>query len=84
MKKNKNNFCSSIVWTNNNETINDLLEADNKTLSLILEKETHNRIGKIKNIISKQVFPLSAHLNSKFFEKKTIYIRGCSTFIPSQ
>ena len=74
MKKNKNNFCSSIVWTNNNETINDLLEADNKTLSLILEKETHNRIGKIKNIISKQVFPLSAHLNSKFFEKKTIYI----------
>ncbi len=74
MKKNKNNFCSSIVWTNNNEIVNDLLKVDNKLLSLILEKETQFKIGKINKIISKQTFPLSAHLNSKFFEKRTIYI----------
>ena len=31
-------------------------------------------IGEIKKIISKQIFPLSAHLNTKFYEKRTIYI----------
>ena len=31
-------------------------------------------MGDIKSIISKQLFPLSAHINTKFFEKRTIYI----------
>ena len=74
MKKNKNNFCSSLVWTNNNETVNDLMKVDNKTLGLILDKETQNSVGEIIKIISKQAFPLSAHVNSKFFEKRTLYI----------
>tara|TARA_B100000575_G_scaffold284330_1_gene278237 strand:+ start:490 stop:1671 length:1182 start_codon:yes stop_codon:yes gene_type:complete len=74
MKKEKKSFCSSIVWTNNNKFINSLSEMDEDKLISILNKETQNCIGNIKKIISRQVFPISAHLNSRFYEKKTIFI----------
>ena len=46
----------------------------NDTLELVLENETQNSVWKINQIYSKQVFKLNAHLNSKFFEERTIYI----------
>ncbi len=74
MQKNKNEFQSSIVWTNTNEFIDSLLSLDNNKIISILNGKIEGSVGKIKKIITKQTFPLNAHLNSKFFEKRTIYL----------
>ncbi len=74
MQKNKNGFQSSIVWTNTNEFIDSLLTLDDNKIISILNKKIKESIGEIKNIITKQTFPLKAHLNSKFFEKRIIYL----------
>ena len=70
MKKTNGEFCSSIVWTSKTQHIKDLLQMRNDKLALVLENETQSSVGKINQIYSKQVFPLNAHLNSKFFEEK--------------
>ena len=74
MQELNNNFRSSIVWTNNREYLEKLFDIDNKSLQLILGKETRNSVGKINKIITKQLFPLNAHLSSSFYENRTIYI----------
>ncbi len=74
MQKNKNEFQSSIVWTNTNEFINSLESLDDNKIISILNRKINGSIGKIKKIITKQTFPLRAHLNSKFFENRIIYL----------
>ncbi len=74
MQKTNNKFQSSIVWTNTNEFTNSLLSLDDNKIISILNKKIRGSIGEIKNIITKQTFPLKAHLNSKFFENKIIYL----------
>ena len=74
MQINKNGFQSSIVWTNTNEFINSLLSLDDAKIISILNENIRDSIGDIKKIITKQTFPLSAHLNCKFYENRTIYL----------
>ena len=74
MKKNNNKFQSSIVWTNTNEYINSLISLDDNKIISILNDKIKGSIGEINKIITKQTFPLKAHLNSKFFENKVIYL----------
>ena len=74
MKKNKDKFLSSIVWTNKNHFLNSLLSMSDVYIKKILDQNTHNCLGNIKEIITKQQFPLSAHLNSRLYEQKTIYV----------
>ncbi len=74
MQRDKNNFQSSIVWTNTNEFINSLISLDDNKIKSIINEKIKGSIGEIKKIITKQTFPLRAHLNSKFFENRTIYI----------
>jgi len=74
MQKNKNEFQSSIVWTNTNEFVDSLHSLDNNKIISILNKKIEGCVGEIKKIITKQTFPLNAHLNSKFVEKRTIYL----------
>ena len=74
MQKNKNKFQSSIVWTNTNEFIDSLLSLEDNKIISILNEKIKGSVGEIKKIITKQTFPLRAHLNSKFFEKKIIYL----------
>ncbi len=74
MQKIKNHFQSSIVWTNTNEFINSLFSLDDNKIISILNEKTQESIGGIKKIITKQIFPLTAHLNSKFFENRIIYL----------
>ncbi len=74
MQKNKNSFQSSIVWTNTNEFINSLISLDDNKIMSIINEKIKGSIGELKKIITKQTFPLSAHLNSKFFENRIIYI----------
>ena len=74
MKKINNKFCSSIVWTNDTEYLKNLLMVNEEKLKLILNNETQNCVGSVNKIISKQIFPITAHLNSKFYEKKTVFV----------
>jgi len=74
MQKNKNEFQSSIVWTNTTEFIDSFISLDDNKIITILNEKIKGSIGEIKKIITKQTFPLRAHLNSKFFEKRTIYL----------
>jgi len=74
MKKHKNYFQSSIVWTNTSDFIDSLISLDNNRVIAILNEKIKESIGKIEKIITKQSFPLTAHLNSKFFEKRIIYL----------
>ncbi len=74
MQRNKNNFQSSIVWTNTNEFINSLISLEDNKIKSIINEKIRGSIGEIKKIITKQTFPLSAHLNSRFFENRIIYI----------
>ena len=45
---------------------------DGKIINILNDKI--KSLGTIKKIISKQIFPLKAHLNSKFFEKRIVYL----------
>ncbi len=74
MQKINNNFTSSIVWTNKSDYLESLLELENNKLKKILSHETQNVVGDVKKIISKQIFPINAHLNTSFYENRTIYI----------
>tara|TARA_Y200000002_G_scaffold135071_1_gene111341 strand:- start:825 stop:2006 length:1182 start_codon:yes stop_codon:yes gene_type:complete len=74
MQKNNDKFQSSIVWTNTNEFIDSLFSLDDNKIISILNEKTKGSLGEIKKVITKQTFPLKAHLNSRFYEKKTIYL----------
>ncbi len=74
MQKSDGEFTSSIIWTNTNKYLNEISKLNNRMFVSLLIKQTQFSIGNIKRIINKQVFPLSAHLNSKFYNERTIYI----------
>ncbi len=74
MKKTNNSFTSSIVWTHDEEFIDALTKFDNDNIISILNKKSQYVVGHIKEIITRQSFPISAHINSKFYEHRTIYV----------
>ncbi len=74
MKRLNNNFQSSIVWTYQNNYLKELMKMDEQKIISILNAKTQLCVGNIIKINSKQIFPLTAHLNTKFSEEKTIYV----------
>ena len=75
MKKfKKNTFSSSLIWSHENEFINNLLNSKKKLLSLIIEEKIKDYVGSVVEIVDVQKFELSAHINSSFFEDRVIYL----------
>ncbi len=74
MQTEKENNLSSIVWTNTNEYMDEFIKLDEKYIIKILNDKISNYTGGVKKIYSKQLFALSAHINTKFYKNKTIYI----------
>ena len=70
----KSNFQSSLIWSNKKKFIGNLINSDKDTLIQVLHEKISEYLGEIVAINSKQMFPLSAHINKKFFEEKLIYI----------
>ncbi|MDC3131672.1 FAD-dependent monooxygenase [Pelagibacteraceae bacterium] len=68
------NFMSSIVWTNKRDYLEQITKLSDRKLISILDKESQYSVGKIKKIITKQIFSLTAHLNTSFYQDRTIYI----------
>ncbi len=74
MQKVNNTFVSSIVWTNDSGYLEQVHKTNNKNLLSILNQNTQHVIGNINKILTKQLFPITAHLNTSFFKQRTIYI----------
>ena len=74
MKFQNPNFVSSIVWTNEKNYLDQIMKLSNEKLISILNKESQYVVGKIKKILTKQSFHLTAHLNTKFYSERTIFI----------
>ncbi len=74
MQKENHNFYSSIVWTNENNYLEALIKENNKKVIEIINEKVYDLIGNILEIESKQIFKISAHINTKFYEKRTIYV----------
>ena len=68
------NFQSSLIWSNQANFLNLLIKSKNEMIKKILDEKIGTTIGSIKAVLSKQVFPLSSHINSRFYEKKLLYV----------
>ena len=68
------NFASSIVWTNERKYLNSISNLNNEKIISILNNYSQLAVGNIKHILSKQTFPLTAHLNTSFYHGRTIYV----------
>ena len=74
MLSDNNFYQSSIIWSNKESFVKHLLSSDKKFIANIIEERVGGLIGSVKRINSRQSFPLSAHINEKFFNKRLIYI----------
>ncbi len=76
MQKEKNKNLSTLIWSNKPEIV-DMIAGSNlheKYLLEILNEKLSMYLGTIQKIYSIQAFPLSAHINEKFYDNKTIYL----------
>ncbi len=74
MQSMNGNFTSSIVWTNEQKYLNLISGLKNEKIISILDHYSQLAVGNIKQILSKQIFNLTAHLNTSFYEDRTIYV----------
>ncbi|MDB4860198.1 FAD-dependent oxidoreductase [Alphaproteobacteria bacterium] len=74
MKSPKGFFRSTIIWSNNNKFLKKLISFENIFIRSIMEEKIGKIVGKITKISSSQIFPLSAHINDSFINKRLIYI----------
>jgi len=72
--KKKSLFSSSIIWSNPIDYSNNLQKINTNLLKMILQEKIFNFTGEVKNILNTQFFPLSAHLNIKFYEDRVVYV----------
>lgn len=74
MKNINKNFQSSLIWSDRSNFLNLLINSKDEMIKNILDEKVGSTIGSIKKIFSKQIFPLSSHINSRFYEKKVLYV----------
>ena len=70
----KNLYSSSVIWTHNQDYINNLYSSKKKMLSAILDEKINSYVGEINEIVDVQSFNLSAHLNKTFYENRVLYL----------
>ncbi len=76
MQKERKRNQSALIWSNKPEIIDKITSLDlhNKYLEEILNEKIYQQLGSVTNINSVQSFPLSAHINEKFYDNKTVYV----------
>ena len=74
LKNNKKYYSSSLVWSHSPDYIKNLDRINDSLLTAIIDDKIENILGKTVKILGKQYFPLSAHINSKFISKRTVFI----------
>ena len=76
MQKERNRNQSALIWSNKPEIVDKIASSDlhNKYVKEILNEKISQQLGSVTNISSAQSFPLSAHINEKFYDNKTVYV----------
>ena len=76
MQKERNRNQSALIWSNKPEIVDKIASSDlhNKYVEEILNEKIYQQVGNITKINSLQSFPLSAHINEKFYDNKTVYV----------
>ena len=74
MKLSSNHFQSSIIWTNNNNFVDKIIDCSHEFVKNILMEKVGDIVGNINKINSIQKFPLSAHINEKFYNNRLVYV----------
>ena len=73
--KSSTKFCqSTIIWSNNEKFLKKITSCGSDFIRNFMEEKIGNIVGHITNINSSQIFPLSAHINDSFKNKRLIYI----------
>ena len=70
----KSFFSSSVIWSNTNDYISNLQKLKPSLLIKILEEKIFKYTGNIIKIQDFGPFDLSAHLNTRFYEDRLIYV----------
>ena len=73
-KTDKSLFSSSVVWSSQDPHLPSKITNNKKIMTELLQEKIFKYVGEISNIIGIEKFPLSAHINNKFYEKRIIYI----------
>jgi len=74
MKSSKSSFQSTIIWSSDDKLLKKLTSFENVFIKNFMEEKIGKVVGKITKINSAQVFPLSAHINDSFINKRLIYV----------
>jgi len=75
MKSEKKGFySSSLIWSNNKKFVNAIAGVEEKLRQEIIGEKIIDYCGDITDLLDTKVFGLSAHINSKFFERRLVYI----------
>ena len=74
MKSSKGFFQSTIIWSNDDRFLRKLISSDYVFIKNFMEEKIGKIVGSITKINSSQIFPLSAHINDSFINKRLIYV----------
>ena len=76
MQKENNRNQSALIWSHKPEIVDKIASSDLniKYVKEIINEKIYQQLGNVTNINSLQSFPLSAHINEKFYDNKTIYV----------
>ncbi len=76
MLKERNKNQSALIWSNKPEIVDKIASSDldNKYIKEMLNEQLYQQVGSVTNINSVQSFPLSAHINERFYDNKTVYV----------
>lgn len=74
MKSLKGSLQSTIIWSNDDRYLKKLTSFKNVLIKSLMEEKIGKIVGEISKINSYQIFPLSAHINDTFINKRLIYV----------
>ena len=74
MKSSKGFFQSTIIWSNDDTFLRKLTSLEKTFIKNFMEEKIGHIVGSIIKINSNQIFPLSAHINDSFINKRLIYV----------
>ena len=67
-------FNTSMIWSNTKKFSNNLIKVNSSLRKKIIEEMVFNYTGGIIELFDTKVFDLSAHINSRFYEKRIVYV----------
>ena len=70
----KKHFSSSLIWSHKKDFAESMSKINNNLLKEILEENISYYVGQIVNIFDAKSFKLSAHINTKFYDNRIVYL----------